>query len=85
MKHVRISELKSHLSQHLRSVEAGQVLEITDRARPIARVVPIAREANDLDIVPAQRPFSSLRKRRFPAAKLSIGSLEALRMERGSR
>jgi prevent-host-death family protein len=85
MKLVRISELKSHLSQHLRSVESGEVLEITDRARPIARVVPIAREASDLDLVPAQRPFRSVSKRRIPPAKLSIGSLEALRKERGSR
>ena len=85
MKLVRISEFKSRLSHHLRGVEAGQVLEITDRARPIARVVPIAREMSELDLIPAQRPFESVRKRRIVPAKLSIGSLEALRLERGSR
>ena len=85
MKVVRISELKSHLSQHLRGVEAGQILEITDRARPIARVIPIAREVNELDLIPAQRPFTSVRKRRFPRAKPSVNSLEALRLERGTR
>jgi prevent-host-death family protein len=85
MKQVRISELKSHLSEHLRGVEAGQVLEITDRARPIARVVPIAREPKDLDLIPAERPFATVRKRRIRPAKLRVSSLEALRQERGSR
>ncbi len=85
MKLVRISELKSHLSEHLRSVEAGQVLEITDRARPIARVIPIARDLAELELIPAERPFASVRKRRFPPAKLAIASLDVLRQERGSR
>jgi prevent-host-death family protein len=85
MKLVRISELKSHLSKHLRGVEAGQVLEITDRARPIARVIPIARAVTELDIIPAQRSFASVRKRRFTSAKLPVGSLDVLRLERGSR
>ena len=85
MKPVRISELKSHLSEHLRGVEAGQALEITDRARPIARIVPIGREVAGLDLIPAERPFASVRKRRFPPAKLATSSLEALRRERGSR
>ena len=85
MKQVRISQLKSRLSAHLRAVEAGQALEITDRARPIARVIPIAREVADVDIIPAQRSFASVRKWRFAAAKLAMSSLEALRRERGSR
>ena len=85
MKLVRISELKSHLSKHLRNVEAGQPLEIMDRARPIARVVPIAQEAAELELILAQRPFVSVRKRRFAPAKLAISSLEALRRERGTR
>ena len=40
MKRVLISELKSHLSEHLRAVQAGEPLVVMDRKTPIARIVP---------------------------------------------
>jgi prevent-host-death family protein len=40
MKQVLISELKSHLSEHLRAVRAGEPLVVMDRKTPIARIVP---------------------------------------------
>ena len=40
MKRVLISELKSHLSEHLRAVQAGQPIVVMDRKTPIARIVP---------------------------------------------
>jgi len=40
MKRVLISELKSHLSEHLRSAQAGESLVVMDRKTPIARIVP---------------------------------------------
>ncbi len=85
MKQVRISELKSHLSEHLRSVEAGEAIEVMDRARAIARVVPLEGEASGLELMPAERSFESVRRLRMPRAKLAFGSLVALRQERGSR
>ena len=85
MKRVAISELKSHLSEHLRSAEAGQAFEVLDRARPIARVVPVESEAVGLELVPAERSFASVRNVRLPALKLSKSSLEALAEDRGSR
>ena len=84
MKQVRISELKSRLSEHVRAAEAGEVIEVLDRARPIARLVPIERDA-DLELVPAERPFASVRNVRVRPIKLAVSSLEALREERGSR
>ena len=36
-----VSELKAQLSEHLRHVRQGEVLIITDRGRPVARIVPI--------------------------------------------
>ena len=45
MKRVGIAELKSHLSEHLRSVEAGETIEVMVRARPIAKVAPIEADA----------------------------------------
>ncbi len=43
MKTVKIAELKDRLSEHLRAVERGTVSEVivTDRDRPVARIVPI--------------------------------------------
>ena len=36
-----VSELKAQLSEHLRHVRQGEVVLITDRGRPVARLVPI--------------------------------------------
>jgi len=44
MKRVLISELKSHLSEHLRSVQAGEPLIVMDRKTPIAKIVPYDAE-----------------------------------------
>ena len=41
MKRVGVAELKDQLSKHLRAVEAGAEVEVTDRDRPIARIVPV--------------------------------------------
>ena len=41
MKRVKIAELKDQLSCHLREVERGGEVEVTDRDRPIARIVPV--------------------------------------------
>ena len=38
---VRIADLKSRLSEHLRQVRHGRSLTVLDRNTPIARVVPI--------------------------------------------
>lgn len=41
---VRIAELKSRLSEHLRSVRKGRTLTVLDRDTPVARIVPYAAE-----------------------------------------
>jgi len=41
MRVIGIRELRQHASRYLRQVERGETLEVTDRGRPIARVVPI--------------------------------------------
>jgi prevent-host-death family protein len=49
MKTVAVSELKARLSEFLGQVKAGSEVLITDRGRPVARLVPIsgARTAKD--------------------------------------
>jgi prevent-host-death family protein len=40
MKAVRIADLKSRLSEHLRRVRKGHPLTVMDRETPIARILP---------------------------------------------
>ncbi len=85
MKRVKIAELKDRLSSHLREVERGAEIEVTDRSRPIARVVPIAAAPARPTVVGASVPFSSIRDRRVRAAHWEMTSLELLAEERGRR
>ena len=82
MKRIKIADLKDHLSEHLRAVERGAEMEVTDRARPIVRLVPVAA-GNGISITPALRPFAEVRAKRFRPARWSMRSLELLREERG--
>ena len=85
MKSVRIADLKDHLSKHLRAVEHGAEIEVHDRTRPIARIVPAGPARVELRIRPAVKPFASVRDRRYAPARWRISSLELLREERGDR
>ncbi len=55
MKHVRIADLKSHLSAYLRHVRGGRTLTVLDRHTPIAQIVPCG-EQNALLSVRAPLP-----------------------------
>jgi prevent-host-death family protein len=44
MKTAAISKLKASLSEYLGKVKAGEEVIVTDRGRPVARIVPIQRE-----------------------------------------
>lgn len=85
MKRVAISDLKSHLSEHLRAAEAGETIEVMDRARPIAKVVPMSHDEGSLELVPPARTFASVRRVPLAPIALRMTSLEALRLERGAR
>jgi prevent-host-death family protein len=45
MKTCSVSHLKAHLSEELRHVQAGEELVVTDRDRPVARLVPYVNPA----------------------------------------
>jgi prevent-host-death family protein len=85
MKRTNVAELKAHLSEYLRAAETGQTIEILVRDRPVARLVPLEPEDALLELAPAEGPFTDVRKLRFEPIALPIGSLEALRLERGER
>ena len=84
MKQVRISDLKAHLSEHVRAAETGEVIEVMDRARAVARLVPVERDGA-LELIPSGRPFSSARRVPHGRAHLTMDSLAALKNERGPR
>jgi prevent-host-death family protein len=43
MKIAGVSKLKAYLSEYLNQVKAGNEVLITDRGKPVARLVPISR------------------------------------------
>lgn len=85
MKQVKIADLKNQLSQHLRAVEQGAEIEVTDRRRPIVRLVPARPVESQVRIIPARRPFAEVRTRRFPKGRWQASSLQLLLEERGQR
>jgi prevent-host-death family protein len=50
MSDVRVADLKSRLSQHLRKVRAGRAITVLDRSTPIARIVPYEEEGASLTV-----------------------------------
>ena len=85
MKRVKIADLKDHLSAHLRAVERGAEIEVTDRDRPIARITPIRTVAPPVRIIPANRPFSEVRDRARRRGRRPIGLVDLLLEERRKR
>ncbi len=85
MRRVKIAELKNELSRHLRAVERGASIEVTDRDRPIAHIVPVGPAAPDIEVLPPTRSFATLRTRRYPQAPTRLSSLSLLLEERGRR
>jgi prevent-host-death family protein len=89
MKRIGVAELKNNLSRELRAVQAGEEIEVMDRTRPIARIVPIAtpaaRPAQGIRIRPAKRPFTEIRERRYEPLPGKSDSLALLMEERGER
>jgi prevent-host-death family protein len=84
MKAVKIAELKDRLSEHLRAVERGAEVVVTDRDRPIARIVPFSGGQPTATIQPAKVPFSMVRSRkRLRPARWTVRSIALLAIERG--
>lgn len=66
MRSVGVRELRQRASELLRAVEAGETVEVTDRGRPVAQLVPLgtpgAREAlvRRGQLIPASADFLDL-------------------------
>jgi prevent-host-death family protein len=44
---VGIRELKTHLSEYLRRVKEGETVVVTDRGKPVGRIVPVGEPLTD--------------------------------------
>ncbi|MGH2763069.1 MAG: type II toxin-antitoxin system Phd/YefM family antitoxin [Thermoleophilaceae bacterium] len=42
MRAIGVRELRQHASRYLREVQGGETIEVTDRGRPVARLVPVS-------------------------------------------
>ncbi|MBI2684623.1 MAG: type II toxin-antitoxin system prevent-host-death family antitoxin [Actinobacteria bacterium] len=49
MKSVGVRELRQNASRYLRDVQRGESLQVTDRGRPIALIVPLPGEESPLE------------------------------------
>ncbi len=61
MESIGIRELRQHASRYLARVKAGETLHITDRGRPVARLVPPAADSWEQmiangEIIPPELP-----------------------------
>jgi prevent-host-death family protein len=85
MKSVKIAELKDRLSEHLRAVEAGEEMIVTDRNRPIARIVPISTTEPALTVDEPTASFKTLRAKKWRAAQWKLSGAQLLEAERRER
>lgn len=44
MESIGVRELRQHASRYLERVRHGETLEVTDRGRPVARLVPVGAD-----------------------------------------
>ena len=62
MTRAKVSELKARLSAYLAEVRAGGEVLVCDRVTPIARLVPVNEERDDLHVTAASRPPATLKR-----------------------
>jgi len=84
MKRIGVAELKNNLSRNLRLVEGGEVIEITDHDRAIARIVPIETKTR-LVIREPTRPFSEIASKRYPRLDADVDYVQLLLEDRRRR
>lgn len=82
MKTVKIADLKSHLSAYLKEVRSGHELIVADRDTPVARISPIPRQKERLQVRKATRPWSEFASLRGVTLEKPVDPLDALLEER---
>ncbi len=91
MRTIGVRELRQQASRYLREVETGATIEVTDRRRPVARLVPVS-SASRVDtllstgqITPATGDPLELGEPLEPLRGVPLPSAELAAMRRGER
>ena len=90
MERIGVRELRQHATRYLSRVKAGETVEVTERGRLVALLVPPAPGTTERErliamgqLVPASRPFQLPRRVSAPADGPTTGTvLDDLRAER---
>jgi len=90
MERIGVRELRQHATRYLGRVKAGETVEVTERGRLIALLVPPAPGATERErliatgqLIPASRPFRVPRRAPLPAGRPSTSTaLDDLRADR---
>jgi antitoxin (DNA-binding transcriptional repressor) of toxin-antitoxin stability system len=85
MTRAKVSELKSKLSAYLAEVRGGATVVVYDRTTPIARLVPYIEDADDLIILDAPDPPSTLRRLKGVRPRKTVNVDKLLRELREDR
>jgi prevent-host-death family protein len=83
---IGIRELRQGLSAALRRVRTGETLEVTDRGRPVARIVPARKDSPFEDLIEQGLVRPRSRSGPFPApldVPTQMSSEEAMDILRG--
>jgi prevent-host-death family protein len=78
---VRVADLKSRLSEHLRKVRRGRSVTVLDRNTPIARIVPYEERASSLRVRSPLPGTSLLKDVRLPSPLKLRRDIVALLLE----
>jgi prevent-host-death family protein len=84
MKQTNVSGLKARLSEYLNAVRNGETVVVHDRRTPIARLVPISENTEELSITEPSRPIGAL-KIKPPRLRRRVDVVRLLRESRDHR
>ena len=62
MQSVSVATLKAKLSRYLEAARKGKEIVVTSHRHSIARIVPMEKGPEQLEIIPARKPVLTLRK-----------------------
>ncbi|MBF0492423.1 MAG: type II toxin-antitoxin system Phd/YefM family antitoxin [Deltaproteobacteria bacterium] len=78
MKKVKIGELKTHLSAHLKKVKIGEEIIVLDRDEPIAKLIPFNKNDDNRLIVIPPKIKGALKGFKFTGPRLKTDVVKLL-------
>jgi prevent-host-death family protein len=85
MKQTNVSGLKARLSEYLAAVRNGETVVVHDRRTPIARLVPMSENAEELSITEPGRPLAGTGRIKPPRLRRRTDVVRLLRESRDQR